>query len=94
MFAVDIERPSGGVAFTVIVLAPAPLPAWEEVFRIFPEFRQSCRRGHVHEVAYVEIDWDTGRTFVIKRRTWTPRLQDLADARQEPGTGEREGGQP
>jgi hypothetical protein len=93
MFAVEFERPSGSLAFTVVVLAMCPRHALEQVFNIFPEYRRDCRQGNVHEVAHVEIDWQAGRAFVIKRRKRPMLLMDV-DIRRKPTTGGRKQGQP
>ena len=93
MFAVDFERLPRDLGFTVIVLATSPLPALEKVFKLFPEYRPN-RRGHVHEIEYAEIDWETGRAFVIQVKNRPLNLRGLGDARQGPKTGELEGGKP
>jgi len=95
MFAVEFERPAGNLAFSVIVPATDHLPTLEKVHTMFPEFRRTSRQGRVHEVAHVEIDWDIGRTFVIKRRRWPPKLMlNTGDARKGSMAGKLEGGQP
>jgi hypothetical protein len=93
MFAVEFERPSGSLAFTVVVLAMCPKHAMEQVFKMFPEYRRDCRQGHVHEVAHVEIDWQAGRAFVIKRRKRPMLLLDVY-IRQKRSAGGRKRGQP
>ena len=92
MFAVDFERPSGGLAFTVVVLAMCPKHAMEQVFEMFPEYRRESRQGHVHEVAHVEIDWQAGRAFVMKRRKQPMLLLDV-EIRRKRSTGGRKKGQ-
>ena len=92
MFAVEFERPSGSLEFTVVVLAACPQVALQEAFKMFPEYRRDCRQGHVHEVAHVEIDWQAGRAFVIKRRKRPMLLLDV-DIRRKPTTGGRKRGQ-
>ena len=93
MFAVEFERPSGSLSFTVVVLAMCPRHAIEQVFEMFSEFRRDFRQGHVHEVAHVEIDWQDGRAFVIKRRKRPMLLTDV-DIPRKPTTGGRKQGQP
>jgi hypothetical protein len=65
----------------------------EQVFKMFPEYRRDCRQGNVHEVAHVEIDWQAGRAFVIKRRKRPMLLMDVY-IRQKPSAGGRKRGQP
>ena len=91
MYAVDFENRPGDLGATAIVLADAPEAALEKVFNLFPEYRRVSRRGHVFEIDYAEIDWDTGRAFVIQVKKRPPRLQDMGDARQGP-EGRRTGG--
>lgn len=93
MFAVEFERPSGSLAFTVVVLAMCPRHALEQVFEMFPEYRRDFRQGHVHEVAHVEIDWQAGRAFVIKRRKRPMLLLDV-EIRRKPTAGGRKRGRP
>ena len=94
MYSVDFECLPADLGVTAIVLADAPAAALEKVFNLFPEYRRASRRGHVCEAEYAEIDWDTGRAFVIHVKKRPPRLQGLGDARQGPRAGELEGGQP
>ena len=93
MFAVDFERPSGSLTFTVVVLAACPQLALQEAFKMFPEYRRESRQGHVHEVAHVEIDWQVRWAFVIKRRKRPMLLLDV-DIRRKPTTAGRKRGQP
>jgi hypothetical protein len=94
MFAVEFERPSGRLVFTVVVLAVCPKHAIEQVFMMFPEFRRECFQGQVHEVAFVDIDWEVGRAFVIKRETRPPMLLMDVYIRQKPPAGGLKGGRP
>ena len=95
MYSVNFEKRPGGLGITAIVLADAPAVALEKIFRLFPEYRRVRRRGHVFEIDYAEIDWDTGRDFVIQVKKRPPRLLLYKrDARQGPRAGEPEGGQP
>jgi hypothetical protein len=41
---------------------------------MFPEFLRAGRPGHVFEIEYAEIDWDTGQNFVIQVRKRPPTL--------------------
>ena len=93
MFAVDYQLPSGSLEFTIVVLAVCPRHALEQVFVMFPELRGSCRQGNVYEVAYVQVDWHIGRTFVIKRaRMRRPMLLLDIEVRKGPKKGGRNGG--
>ncbi len=39
-----------------------------EVLRLFPEYRHSVVHVQVYLARYVELDWDSGRSIVIKQR--------------------------
>lgn len=39
-----------------------------EVLRLFPEYRHSVVSVQVYVAQYAEIDWDSGRTIVVKQR--------------------------
>ena len=94
MYSGGFENRPGDLGTTAIVVADAPEAAVEKAFNLFPEYRRVSRRGHVFEVEYAEVDWDTGRAFVIQVKKRPPRLQGLGDARHGPRAGELEGGQP
>ena len=92
MYAVDYELPSGSLAFTTIVLALCPRHALEQVSEMFPELRKMYSRGRVYDVAYVQVDWEVGQTFVIKRsRTRQPMLLLDIDIQKGPRAGSRNG---
>jgi hypothetical protein len=74
MFAVDFKRRPGDLGTTAIVLADSPEAALEKASNMFPEYRRAGRPGHVFEIEYAEIDWDTGRDFVIQVKKRPPNL--------------------
>jgi len=74
MFAVDFKNHPGDLGTTAIVLADAPEAALEKAFNMFPEYRRASRPGQVFEIDYAEIDWDTGRNFVIQVKKRPPNL--------------------
>jgi hypothetical protein len=94
MFAVGFKRRPGGLGTTAIVLADAPGAALEKAFNMFPKYRRAGRPGHGFEIEYAEIDWDTGRNFVIQVAKRPPNLLLYkCAARREPRAGIwREGG--
>ena len=95
MYAVDFKKHPGDLGVTAIVLADAPAAALEKAFNMFPEYRRASRPGHVFEIEYAEIDWDTARNFVIQVKKRPPNLLLYKyAARQGPRAGELEGGQP
>lgn len=42
--------------------------ARREVFRLFPEFKHSLVWMQVFLAQYAEIDWDSGRSIVVKQQ--------------------------
>lgn len=74
MFAVDFERPSGRLVFTVVLLALCPNHAIEQALWMFPGFHSTCPKGHVQEVAFVDIDWELRLAFVARRKRRPPML--------------------
>ena len=46
---------------------------------MFPEHKRTASRTSVYQVEYVEIDWQTGRSIVVKRKTppATPAREEL-----------------
>ena len=74
MFAVDFKRLPGDLGTTAIVLADSPETALERALNMFLEYRRATRPGHVFEIEYAEIDWDTGRDFVIQVKKRPPNL--------------------
>ena len=94
MYSVDFENRPGDLGVTVIVVADAPEAALQKVFSLFPEYQRASRRGHVCEAEFAEIDWETGRAFVIHVKKRAPRLQGMGDGPIVSMAGELEGGQP
>ena len=39
-----------------------------EVLRLFPEYKHSFPMMQVYLARYAEIDWDSGRSIVVKQR--------------------------
>jgi len=88
IYAVDFKRRPGDLGTTAIVLADAPEAALEKAFNMFPECLRTGRPGHVFEIEYAEIDWDTGQNFVIQVRKRPPNLLLYKDgARRGPRVG-------
>ena len=95
MYAVDFELHPGDLGATVMVSAATPPSAVERAFQLFLEYLREGRRGHVHEIEYAEIEWETGRTFVIQRKRRDPVAQLVpGGVRWEPASRGRKGGQP
>ena len=43
--------------------------ARREVLRLFPEYKHSFVLMQVYLARYVELDWDSGRSVVVKQET-------------------------
>jgi len=67
LYAVEFTFPRH-LGITVIVPATCAPMARLEAWRLFPEHKRNASRTFVYSVEYAEIDWDTGRCFVMKRR--------------------------
>jgi hypothetical protein len=67
MFEVDFERRPGDLGARSIVMAVAPQAALETACGLFPEHLRAGQQPFVREIDHVEIDWETGRAFVIQR---------------------------
>jgi hypothetical protein len=65
-------RHSGDLGISVIVHANCEVVAKLEAWRLFPEYEQLASLTLVHLLDYAEIDWQTGRCFVIKRQKRLP----------------------
>ena len=70
MYCVEINgRHPGDLGISAVVLARDPIEAVAEVRRLFPEHvGKSKGNGRVYEVAHLEIDWDSGRTFITRKK--------------------------
>ena len=74
MFAIEFESPMDRPSFTVVLIDSSPRHALEQALWMFPGFRRTFPKGHVQEVAFVDIDWDIGMAFVAKRKLRPPML--------------------
>jgi hypothetical protein len=72
IYAVDFVRHSGDLGISVIVRANCEVVAKLEAWRLFPEYKRLASLTLVHLLDYAEIDWQTGRCFVIKRQKRLP----------------------
>lgn len=52
---------------------------------LFPEYKRDSKRTSVHPVKYVEIDWESGRTIIVKqeRHPFIPAWK-IRDPKPEP----------
>jgi hypothetical protein len=54
-----------------------------EVLRLFPEFKHSFVLMQVYLARYVELDWDSGRSIVVKQRR-RPKVPPCVAAEAKP----------
>jgi hypothetical protein len=57
------------LGISVIIPATCGLAAELRAWTMFPEFKRTASRTSVYPVEYVEIDWETGRSIVMKQKS-------------------------
>ena len=57
--------------------------ARREVLRLFPEYRHRVVQVQVYLARYAEIDWDSGRSIVVKQRR-RPAIPACVAAKEKP----------
>jgi len=67
MYAIEFEF-DRKLGVSLILSSTCALAARMKAFRRFPEYKRLATAVHLHSVEYVEIDWQTGRTIVVKQR--------------------------
>jgi hypothetical protein len=67
------------LGISIIIPATCGLAAELRAWTMFPEYKRTASRTSVYPVEYVEIDWQTGRSIVIKQKTppATPTGEEL-----------------
>ena len=54
-----------------------------EVLRLYPEYRHRAVQVQVYLARYVELDWDSGRSIVVKQRG-RPEVPPCVAAKAKP----------
>jgi hypothetical protein len=72
IYVVEFVRHARDLGVSVIVRANCEFAARLEAWRLFPEYKRLASLTLVHLLDYAEIDWQTGRCFVIKRQKRLP----------------------
>ena len=67
LYCIEIRRHSRDLGVSVVLEATCELMARREVLRLFPEFKHNLVLMEVYLAQYAEIDWDTGRSVVVKQ---------------------------
>ena len=68
LYCVEIQRSPQDLGISVVLPATCELMARHAVLRLFPEYRQSLVLVQVYRAQYAEIDWEFGRSMVVKQR--------------------------
>jgi hypothetical protein len=66
LYVVEFERYSGDLGVSVIIPANCGLAAKLRAWSIYPEFQHNAKCTSAHKMEYAEIDWETGRTVIVK----------------------------
>ena len=72
IYVVEFVRLARDLGVSVIVRANCEVVARLQAWRLFPEYKRLASLTLVHLLDYAEIDWQTGRCFVIKRQKRKP----------------------
>jgi hypothetical protein len=72
IYVVEFVRHPGDLGVSVIVHANCEAAAKLEAWRLWPEYKHYFAASSVHQLDFCEIDWETGRCFISKRRKRTP----------------------
>jgi hypothetical protein len=83
LYCVEIQRYPQDLGISVVLPATCELMARREVFRLFPEYKHSFVLMQVYLVQYVELDWDSGRSIVVKQRR-RPEVPPCVSAEAKP----------
>src|ERR1035438_10275648 len=68
LYCVEIQRHAHDLGISVVLQANCELMARHEALRLFPEYKHDLVLMEVYLARYVEIDWDSGRSIVVKQR--------------------------
>jgi hypothetical protein len=68
LYCVEIQRYPRDLGISIVLPATCELMARCEVLRLFPEYRHGIVSVQVYLARYVELDWDSGRSIVVKQR--------------------------
>jgi hypothetical protein len=69
LYAVEFTRHPRDLGVVVVLAAESRIKAIEQVRQLYPEYKRTALLGCVYLIQYAEIDWDNGRSFVIRRKT-------------------------
>jgi hypothetical protein len=67
LFCIEIKRHARDLGVSVVLQANCELMARREALRLYPEFKHNLVMMEVYLAQYAEIDWDSGRSVVVKQ---------------------------
>jgi hypothetical protein len=68
LFCVEIKRYPKDLGVSIVLTATCELMARRDVLSLFPEYKHSLVLMKVFPVRDVELDFDSGRSIVVKQR--------------------------
>ena len=83
LYCVEIQRIPKDLGISIVLPATCELMARCEVLRLFPEYRHSVVAVQVYLARYVELDWDSGRSIVVKQKR-RPQVPPCVAAESKP----------
>ena len=86
LYCIEFERYPGDLGVSVVLPATCGLAARLRALTLFPEFRHSGTVTNLYPVKYAEIDWNSGRTIVVRREKpleIPPCIAEKAKARRK-----------
>jgi hypothetical protein len=86
LYAVEFRRHPRDLGVVVVLAAESRTKAIEQAWRLFPEYKRDAVAGCVYTIQYAEIDWDNGRTIVMRRKTrpTIPKLIETSRREKKP----------
>ena len=67
LYEVQFQFLSQHRGVSIVTAATCALAAKAKAWEMFPELKRDALRVTVHRVKYVEVDWQSGRTLVVKQ---------------------------
>jgi hypothetical protein len=72
LYVVEFERHQGDLGVSLILRASCDVEAKLKAWKFWPEYKRLASRTHISLIDYAEIDWESGRCLVVKRRKRAP----------------------
>lgn len=87
LYCIEATRWESDLGVAVVLVERDPDYALAEFHRLYPEWTRKGTRGRVFRANYAEIDFDSGRSFIIKRNYQMPRIVSLTDDERDSSRG-------